>query len=67
MRTATRPPTAPRLCGDPDCATALSRYNPDDRCARHGGWIVDTPPAGHRPTPAVIDLRDPQPVPRAAG
>jgi hypothetical protein len=27
-----------RRCSQPSCGTRLSRYNPDDACALHGGW-----------------------------
>lgn len=28
-----------RKCGNPDCQTRLSRYNPNPCCAQHGGWL----------------------------
>ncbi len=37
-----------RTCGHPDCTTTLSRYNPDETCARHGGWIAEAPPRRRR-------------------
>lgn len=29
---------ARRSCSLPGCAAQLSRYNPNDTCAAHGGW-----------------------------
>lgn len=27
-----------RRCSHPECRAVLSRYNPNDACAAHGGW-----------------------------
>lgn len=29
----------PRSCAYPECATRLSRYNPNPCCTSHGGWL----------------------------
>lgn len=31
-----------RSCAEGGCQTALSRYNPDEFCTRHGGWSDET-------------------------
>jgi hypothetical protein len=33
----------PRVCSNTDCATILSRYNPQPVCALHGGDTVPLP------------------------
>ena len=41
---------AQRVCQVPQCATWLSRYNPDALCSQHRGWglaIVPQPRARH--------------------
>jgi hypothetical protein len=30
-----------RSCAHPTCNSVLSRYNPNDTCAAHGGWRQD--------------------------
>jgi hypothetical protein len=42
LRPATRalPARERRLCSHPDCNTVLSRYNPSEVCAAHGGWAA---------------------------
>lgn len=44
-----QPPPAPpgRVCTEPGCASVLSIYNSDERCARHSFLHVDAG-AGHR-------------------
>lgn len=37
-----------RMCAHPECTTRLSRYNPDELCARHGGWIAEATPRRRR-------------------
>lgn len=39
-----------RYCAHPECATRLSRYNPDDTCNVHGGWTDESVPRrGRKP------------------
>lgn len=52
-----------RRCAHPDCATRLSRYNPDALCTAHGGWSDATVKRPGR-TPAP---RPPAAVPAGMG
>jgi hypothetical protein len=45
--------SAGRYCSHPDCATLLSRYNPDATCATHGGWSIEAPPRRRRTSASV--------------
>jgi hypothetical protein len=48
-----------RSCRHPECSTRLSRYNPDETCARHGGWVAAEPPRRRRrPSEEEIDLTE---------
>lgn len=33
-----------RTCVHPNCGIPLSRYNPSNRCAVHGGWVDELTP-----------------------
>jgi hypothetical protein len=36
--------SAQRSCNAPGCTARLSRYNPNQTCAAHGGWSEDKSP-----------------------